>query len=134
MLKSRTLLGLTAGLLLSACATAGTGGGVASGVRDRNVITQQELAAENSTTVYEAIQHLRPEMLRLRPAEQTSSLTQSSGYTLNVYQDDNKIGDISVLHGMPLGLIREIRYLSPSQAMQRFGSGNPGGVIQLITH
>src|SRR5487761_2207762 len=105
MLKSRTLLGLTAGLLLSACATAGTSAGSASGVRDRNVITQQELAAENSTTVYEAIQHLRPEMLRLRPADQTSSLAQSSGYALNVYQDDNKIGDISVLHGMPLGLI-----------------------------
>ena len=133
MLKARTLLGPAAALLLCACATAGSGGGTASGVRDRNVITQQELATENSTTVYEAIQHLRPEMLRLRPADQTSSLTQSSGYTLNVYQDDNKIGDISVLHGMPLGLIREIRYLSPSQAMQRFGSGNPGGVIQLIT-
>lgn len=134
MLKPWIPLGLAAGLVLAACATAGSTPGAASGIRDRNVITQQELAAENSTTVYEAIQHLRPEMLRTRPADQSSSLTQSSGYAVNVYQDDNKLGDISVLHGMPLGLIREIRYLNASQAMQRFGSGNPGGVILLITH
>ena len=126
----RTLL---AGLLLAGCASGGVGTGGSSTYRDPNVITAAELANENSPNVYDAIQHLRPEMLRPHLANASSSISSPQDYTVHVYMDSNRLGGISDLRTIPVATVKEIRYLNPAQAMQRFGSGNPGGVIVLTS-
>ena len=130
MSSVRTLL---AGLLLAGCASGGMGAGGASTYRDPNVITPAELANENSPNVYDAIQHLRPEMLRPRLANASSSISSSQDYVVQVYMDNNRLGGISDLRTIPVATVKEIRFLSPAQAMQRFGSGNPGGAIVLTS-
>ncbi|MGH7688088.1 MAG: hypothetical protein ACREN3_00610 [Gemmatimonadaceae bacterium] len=122
-----------AGLLLAGCASSGAMSGAASTGRDPNIITQAELANENFSNVYDAIQHLRPEMLRPRLANSSSSISSSEDYTVHVYMDNSRLGEIADLRNIPLVTVKEVRYLNPSQAMQRFGSGNPGGVIVLTS-
>ncbi len=130
MSSVRTLL---AGVLLAGCASGGVGTGGASTYRDPNVITAAQLANENSPNVYDAIQHLRPEMLRPHLANASSSINSPQDYTVHVYMDSNRLGGISDLRTIPVATVKEIRYLTPEQAMQRFGSGNAGGVIVLTS-
>ncbi|HEU4988309.1 MAG TPA: TonB-dependent receptor plug domain-containing protein [Gemmatimonadaceae bacterium] len=131
MSSLRTLL---AAVALTACASGGaaapTSGGMA---RDPNVITAAELANENSPSVYDAIQHLRPEMLRPRLANSSSSINSPGDYAVKVYLDGQQVGTISDLRSISTSTIKEIRYLSPAQAQQRFGSGVPGGAIVLTS-
>ncbi len=134
----RTVMVLAGGLALAACASTGTGGGRAAGPPpDPNVITLTELEHANAANAYDAIQQIRPSMLRPRLAAESSSISaaqrNSDDYAVHVYLDDNRLGDITSLRGVPLSTIGEIRYLDPAHAMQRFGSGNPGGVILLVS-
>lgn len=126
------------GLALAACASGGAATGGGSGTfRDPNVITAAELAHENSPNVYAAIQHLRPAMLQPHLAAQSSSInaarTGSGDYAVHVYMDQTRLGDISSLKTIPIANVKEVRYLDPQQALNRFGSGNPGGVILLVS-
>jgi hypothetical protein len=124
-MKKTAVARLLTAVLLAACATGGSVGGASAPSRNRDLITSAELAKENSPTVYDAIEHLRPEMLRPRPGNSSSSLASSSDYTVHVYMDNNRLGEIAELRAVPLAAVKEIRYLDPNQAMQRFGSGNP---------
>jgi hypothetical protein len=137
-MSTRKWTGLLAGLALAACASTGSGVSGSSGPRsDPNLITASELAGANATNVYDAIQLLRPAMLRPRLAAAASSIsagqTGNDQYVVHVYVDQTLLGDLSALHNVSLATVHEIRYLDPSQAMQRFGSGNPAGVILLLT-
>ncbi len=132
-MKKIWLMALLSASMVGACASGGATAGAGAPGRDPNVITQAELARENSPNVYDAIQHLRPEMLRPRLANASSSITSPGDYTVHVYLDNNRLGEISDLRTIPLSTIKDIRYLNPSQAMQRFGSGNSGGVIVLTS-
>ncbi len=132
-MRMRSVRTLLAGLVLVGCASGGAAVGAGGRGRDPNVITQAELAAENSPDIYEAIQHLRPEMLRPHLANASSSITAPQDYTVHVYIDNNRLGEIADLKSIPVMTVREIRYLNPAQAMQRFGSGNPGGAIVLTS-
>jgi TonB-dependent Receptor Plug Domain len=124
---------------LTGCATGGatTGNGPGAAYRDPNLITAAELQKENSPNVYAAIQHLRPEMLRQHTENGSmsinSTMTGSDAYDVHVYLDNTRLGDVSDLKTISVTTIKEIRYLNPTQAMQRFGSGNPGGVIMLTS-
>lgn len=126
-------LRFVAALMLAGCASGGTMATAGQPHRDPNVITSDELAKENSPSVYDAIQHLRPELLQPRPGSQSSSIDSPQDYTVHVYLDNSRLGELSDLRSVPVSTIREIRYLNPAQAMQRFGSGNPGGVLLLIS-
>lgn len=119
--------------LLTACASGGTMGGASPSARDPNLITPAELATENSSNVYDAVEHLRPEMLRPHMANASSSISAPGNFAVRVYLDANPFGTIADLRTIPVSTIKQIQYLTPSQAMQRFGSGNAGGVILLST-
>ena len=110
--------GLTA---LAGCASGGGEGGVR---RDPNRITAEELANYTSLTVFEVVQRLRPRWLQRRGSEQDPV----------VYQDGNRIGFAGdVLPGMAVTGIDSMRYLSPSDATTRFGTGHGAGAIEITT-
>jgi hypothetical protein len=91
------------------------------------VLTQDELAATATVNVYDAIQRLRPQWL-------TSSRVRrgASGDPTQVYLDNNRYGTVESLRGLSLAGIQEIRWLSASEATNRWGTGNTGGAIVVL--
>ena len=113
--------------LLAACASTGPSSGV-RGVG--NVLTYDDLVATNQTTIYMAIQSLRPRWLR--PRGQTS-LTGSTVVT--VFFDGTPRGNAADLNSMRLTDVVDVTYFSASDAAFRFGTiaGN-GGSIEVRTN
>ncbi|HLA14370.1 MAG TPA: hypothetical protein VJZ25_05040, partial [Gemmatimonadaceae bacterium] len=51
----------------------------------------------------------------------------------HVFLDGQRYGDIETLKTMPVQTIREIRYLSASDATTKYGTGYTNGVIEVYT-
>jgi hypothetical protein len=95
--------------------------------KDPNVITGDELAARSTLTARQAIEQLRPQFLRTR-----GTTTLGNAQTKDeiwVYVDGTKMGDLHVLNNIGVHEIREIRYLNPSEATNRYGTGHVQGAI-----
>src|SRR3990170_2774827 len=89
--------------------------------RNTNVLTAEEIATSQSTTAYDAIRHLRPTFLRTRGPQ---NFEPGGGVqTAHVFLDGQRYGDIETLKTMPVSTIREIRYLSASDATTKYGTG-----------
>lgn len=121
------LLLVLALLPVTACASAGAGGGTAG---SRNIITAEEIAEISVTTAYEAIQRLRPTFLRARGVN--SFANPDPGFPI-VYVNGIRTGELEVLHQIQAQTVLDIEYLSASEATQRFGTGNSGGAIVVRT-
>lgn len=109
-------------ILLAACASTGTGG---SSGGDPGTLTSEQLLATNEPNPYNAVQRLRPAWLR--PRGQTSV---SGTNSVTLFVDGSPRGDVSNLRTMNIGEIRDIEYLSASDAAFRFGTiaGSSGSV------
>jgi hypothetical protein len=79
---------------------------------------------------YEAVQKLRPAMLRQR---QVASANAQSMGELVVYVDNNRYGDAESLRSISASSIAVLRYYSASEAQTKWGSGHPGGAIEVVT-
>ena len=98
--------------------------------QDRNVITADEIAKSNATNAYEAVERLRPSFLRTRGSQ---SLQNQEPPTPMIYVDGMRYGPLATLASVPsLGIV-SIQYLSAIDATQRYGIGNEGGAILIVT-
>jgi len=114
------VIGLT--LLAAACASGG-GPGESGPSRNRNLITSEELTQTGElATAFDAIRRLRPNWLGGRG---TSSA--------KVFIDGVEMGDTGVLRDYRVDAIRECRFIPPTDATLRFGTGYGGGVIEVFT-
>ena len=52
---------------------------------------------------------------------------------LVVWVDNNRAGGPEILTQMQISNVRSVQYFTPSEAQSRFGNGNTGGAIQVIT-
>lgn len=109
-------------MLLAACASTGTGG---SGGGGGNMLTNEQLVATNETNTFNAVQRLRPAWLR--PRGQTSV---SASNAVTLFVDGAPRGDVSNLRTINVNEIRDVEYLSASDAAFRFGTvaGSSGSV------
>ena len=99
--------------------------GAATTTRMRaDVITAEELAKVDAPNAYLAVQRLRPQYLQTRG--QTTIMGTS---VISVYVDGTRMGGTEALQQIPTSDIKEIRWLSSSEATQRFGTGNAQGAI-----
>jgi hypothetical protein len=110
-----------------------------------NLITADEIARVNAQNAYEAVQKLRPAMLRPRQVASANgqggvsqgspakSGTATTSGELVVYVDGTRLGDIGQLRGIPAFSIASMRYYSASEAQMKWGSGHPGGVIEVTS-
>jgi hypothetical protein len=137
---TRTFI-IAAALGVGACASSGTASQTADPQttavsapnrprRDPNVITAEELAARPTLTARQAIEQLRPQFLRVRGT--TTLGNAQSQDVIWVYVDGTRMGTLEVLNNIGVHEVREIRYLSPSEATNRYGTGHVQGAI-LVT-
>jgi hypothetical protein len=98
---------------------------------DPQLITEDEVVASLATTAYEVIHNLRPNFLSYRG--ETSFDKRTSRPYPNVYVDDQVFGTISILNSIPASDVSSIRLYRSWEAMTKYGTGNAGGVIAIIT-
>jgi hypothetical protein len=98
--------------------------------KDPNVITEAELSARSALTARQVIEQLRPQFLRVRGTTTLGNAQTSD--VVWVYFDGTRMGTVEVLNNIGAHEIREIRYLSPSEATNRYGTGHVQGAI-LVT-
>lgn len=124
---TRRILCLALLAVLVGCASSANG---RRSLQSRNVITTQEIESLNVSTAYEVIQQLRPHFLQGRGQ---SSIQDPGSSMPVVYVNGVRYGPPSVLQGIRAMDLREIRYLSASDATTRYGTGHVGGVIEVDT-
>ena len=96
--------------------------------RDPNVIGAEELASRPTLTALQVIEQLRPQFLRVRGI---SSMGNATTDAIWVYVDGTRMGTVDVLGNIGVHEIREIRYLNPSEATNRWGTGHVHGAIAI---
>jgi hypothetical protein len=98
---------------------------------DPLLITEDEVVASLATTAYELIRALRPSFLSYRG--ETSFDRRTSRPYPNVYVDDQVFGTITILQSIPVADVSTVRLYRSSEAVTKFGTGNAGGVIAIVT-
>jgi hypothetical protein len=98
---------------------------------DPQLITEDEVVASLATTAYEVIRSLRPNFLSYRG--ETSFDRRTSRPYPNVYVDDQVFGTVTILQSIPASDVSSIRLYRSAEAVTRFGTGNAGGVIAIVT-
>jgi hypothetical protein len=106
--------------ILIACAS---GGAIA---RDPNVITASELSRSRAANTYDAIRHIRPELLRTR---EPGSLLFFTPRRPAVAVDNTLVGGVEVLRAIPINQVARIEYLSAWEAAKLYGSGFGNGIV-----
>ena len=124
----KTLL-VAFGLVALGCGGGGSGSAAQPTAESRatrgaaNLITEAEISASAVQNALEAVQNLRPSMMRPRPG----------GGPVMLYLDNVKMMDLNVLSTVPAARIQEIRYISAQDATTRWGTGHASGVILVTT-
>jgi len=83
-------------------------------------------------SAFDIVQRLRPAMLRSRTSTFGSD-NQGQQVPVVVYSDDVRLGTVENLRTIPAMQVREIRYISATDATQRWGTGHSSGAIQVVT-
>jgi hypothetical protein len=119
-------------LLIIAClATALAGcGAAATGPRSSpNLITREQLAGLEAMSAYDAIQRLRPTWLQSR-----GPTSLSGGPTMpRVHINQSRTGGLDELRSIPVTEVERMEFKSASDATTEYGTGYPGGVIEVST-
>ena len=104
---------------------------------DPDVITVDQIVKSKAVNAYDVIATIRPQMFTAHGApttrgEQPSNLGRQ-GAPVVVYIDNVKAGPVTELKTLSKLDVREIRYLSPRVATDRWGLNHAGGVIYVTT-
>ncbi|HEV2131130.1 MAG TPA: hypothetical protein VGR27_08505 [Longimicrobiaceae bacterium] len=132
MQRLRITLILLAGVFGAGCAPSAAGNGTQ---RTSEVITAEEIATVEVNNALEAVQRLRPQLLRSRgtatvrsagPEGQRTVIATTSGTELAVYVDDVRMGGVEARRNLSARRVREIRYVNARDATTRYGTGHVG--------
>jgi hypothetical protein len=116
-------------------AASGTGAGelqTSSRVnRDRSLITREELAdpSVRAQSVLDVVKSLRPHFLTTRGK---NSHSDDEAGKVHVSVDGGRIIPLEELGNMHVNSVLDIRFLDPSQAMQKFGGAAREGPVILV--
>ena len=112
-------------LAVAACSSTGGSGeaGVATPRRDANLITSAELADVSDRSTMQAVQLLRPNWLR-----RTGFRNDLPSVIM-----DNQRYELDILETVSPDAVESLRFVSPSDATIRWGTGYPSGAIEVRT-
>ena len=97
--------------------------------RSGNLITEAEIAKVSARDGYHAVQLLRPDWFRVRGASSLSGQTSEAV----VYMNGQRMGGLRALTQIQATGIREMRFMSASEATNRYGTGHDAGAILVTT-
>lgn len=127
-------LAACAGSGAPAAGTASTPGTAPRPVRGSlNLITNAEIetAGNDVISAFELVQRLRPGMMRARN-QTAGNVGEGNVFGVIAYADEIRLGDVEQLRTVMRGTVREIRFISATDATTRWGTGHSNGVIQVI--
>jgi TonB-dependent Receptor Plug Domain len=110
-------------VLVAACAPSSARSG-----SSRDTITAEDIDQLNVSTAMDVIQRLHPEFLRGRGR---NSISAGDAQYPVVYVDGVRAGELNVLRGIPAHDVRQIQFVSATDATTRYGTGHTGGVIEV---
>lgn len=122
------ILALAGAVAGSGCATTGQTSGPA---RSQDMITLEELSTVRVSTLYDAIQRLRPRWLTVRSQQSFGAPTQ-----VVVYQNQSQLGSFEALRSLGLDAVEWIQYLdgpTASASLPGLGSQQVAGAIVIHT-
>jgi hypothetical protein len=130
--RSVLTLGMAASLA-SGCATTRS----STPITDPDVITEDQIVRSKATNAYDVIATISPKMFTAHGAATTRGdqppTPGRQALPVVVYVDNVKVGLVEELKTLGKVDLKEIRYLSPRVATDRWGQGHPGGVIYVTT-
>ena len=104
---------------------------------DPDVITEDQIVRSKATNAYDVIATISPKMFTAHGAATTRGdqppTPGRQALPVVVYVDNVKVGPVEELKTLGKVDVKEIRYLSPRVATDRWGEGHPGGVIYVTT-
>jgi len=118
---------LVGSFVAQACASGGGGGG-SSGNPD--LITREQFAELTGENAVEIVQRLRPAWLRAR--DQGTFGNAEPAYA-RVFVDGRDFGPLETLRRFSASEIEQFRYMRAADATTRYGTGYPGGIIEITT-
>lgn len=90
-----------------------------------NIITREQIDYLVSyRTAYEVVRVLKPSWLRQRSSRVDP---------IRVYLDGMRLGNVRELSNISVEGVQEIQYFNGSDATTRFGTGNSGGAIVVVS-
>ena len=92
----------------------------------RNIVTGAELVETQQSTVFDALQQLRPQWLRARGGGRTSG-----AIFVSVFVGRQRMGGVEFLDTLEPIAVAQIRFYTASEATTIFGSNTLGGVIAI---
>lgn len=105
--------------------------------RDRNAISAEEMTKVSALNLYEVVQRIHPEWLKVRntstTGQRTGTVMSNPDQEVQVYIDQQRAGSAEILKTMAIRSASSLRYYSASEAQVKFGSGNLSGAIQVVT-
>jgi hypothetical protein len=134
--RSMLALGVAASLaasLVTGCAANRT----STPAMDPDVITTEQVLRSRATSAYDVIATIRPQMFTAHGAPTTRGQQPPTpgrqALPVVVYIDNVKVGPVTELKALGKVDVKEIRYLSPRAATDRWGENHAGGVIFVTT-
>jgi hypothetical protein len=104
---------------------------------DPDLITEDQIVRSKATNAYDVIATISPKMFTAHGAATTRGdqppTPGRQALPVVVYVDNVKVGPVEELKTLGKVDVKEIRYLSPRVATDRWGEGHPGGVIYVTT-
>jgi hypothetical protein len=99
---------------------------------DPMVVTEDQIALLRSTDAYDIVAQTHGDFIHSRGRESTNPYVPP--IPVHIYVDDTFYSaDINSLRDINSDVVSEIRFYQSYEAEYKFGSGNIGGVIQVIT-
>lgn len=98
---------------------------------DPMMITEEQIVPLHATNAYDVVVATHSGFLHSRGRESLDPRVPP--IPLRVYVDDTFYGGVNSLREIGIEQIKEIRLYQSYEAQYKFGTGNMGGVIQVIT-
>jgi hypothetical protein len=99
----------------------------------QNLITNDEIQRTTASNAFDLVQKLRPQWLRSKSMSVQPAATAGAGNTAAiVFLNDVRYGELESLRQLDITSLRQLQFLSATEATTRWGTGYPGGAI-LVT-
>jgi hypothetical protein len=117
-------------LVTAACATSRPGSAPSTS-SNRALVTEADIPLTGTETAYELIQRIRPEFLRVHPAQGAAGANGNAAPEPVVMVNGQRVGALGDLRAIPASSLSTIRYYTIEEAKRRFGMQYGGGAIEL---